>query len=358
MNKKILLTGGGTAGHVTPNLALIPELRKKGWEIIYVGTKDGIERRLIADFKDVKYYPISAGKLRRYFDPKNFSDPFRVMKGYFDASSILKKEKPDVIFSKGGFVSVPVIHAAHAHHIPSILHESDLTPGLANRLCSKVVWKVCCNFPETLKYLPSEKTVLTGTPIREELAKGDKEEGRKLCGFNDYKPVIMVLGGSLGAKSINDTLRGTLDSILEYFNVIHICGNDKMDNLKLNMSGYKQFEYVKAELKDLFALADLVVSRAGANSICELLALKKPNILIPLSAKASRGDQILNARSFEEQGFSVVIQDEDLDEDILEEKIHEVYREKDKYIDRMNKSEQTDAIAAIIKLIENAASES
>ncbi len=358
MNKKILLTGGGTAGHVTPNLALIPELRKKGWEIIYVGTKDGIERRLIADFKDVKYYPISAGKLRRYFDPKNFSDPFRVMKGYFDASSILKKEKPDVIFSKGGFVSVPVIHAAHAHHIPSILHESDLTPGLANRLCSKVVWKVCCNFPETLKYLPSEKTVLTGTPIREELARGDKEEGRKLCGFNDYKPVIMVLGGSLGAKSINDTLRGTLDSILEYFNVIHICGNDKMDNLKLNMSGYKQFEYVKAELKDLFALADLVVSRAGANSICELLALKKPNILIPLSAKASRGDQILNARSFEEQGFSVVIQDEDLDEDILEEKIHEVYREKDKYIDRMNKSEQTDAIAAIIKLIENAASES
>lgn len=354
MGKKIILTGGGTAGHVTPNLALIPHLREEGYEIVYIGTEEGIEKKLLTDYPDVKYYAIAAGKLRRYFDPKNFSDPFRVIKGYNQSRRILRKEKPDVIFSKGGFVSVPVIHAAHHFKIPCILHESDLTPGLANKLCIKASWKICCNFPETLKYLPTDKTILTGTPIREELRKGDKEAGRKFCGFTDEKPVIMVFGGSLGAQSINNAMRGALGTLLETYNIIHICGNEKMDNLKLVTPGYRQFEYVKNELKDLFALADVVVSRAGANSICELLALKKPNILIPLSLKSSRGDQILNAKSFEDQGFSVVIQDEDMDEDILIEKINQVYRDRDKIIDKMVQSGQPDAIGAIMKMINEA----
>ena len=356
MAHKIILTGGGTAGHVTPNMALLPYLKERGYDIAYIGTVNGIEKKLLADF-DLRYYGISAGKLRRYFDPKNFSDPFRVIKGYGQAHKILKQERPDVIFSKGGFVSVPVIHAAASLKIPCILHESDLTPGLANKLCIPFAKKICCNFPETLQYLPKDKTVLTGTPIREELRKGDAEAGLSFCGFTKDKPVIMVLGGSLGAGSINDTIRGALDDLLQDFQIIHICGDDKMDNLMLSVPGYRQFEYVKAELKDLFALADVVVSRAGANSICELLALKKPNVLIPLSIKNSRGDQILNAYSFEKQGFSVVIEDEDMDEDILAERIRSVYRDRNDYIARMQSSGQPDAIQTILDLIDGYAPE-
>lgn len=351
LGKKIILTGGGTAGHVTPNLALIPYLKERGYEIVYIGTYGGIEKKLLADY-DVRYYGISSGKLRRYFDPKNFSDPFRVIKGFREARGILKKEKPDLIFSKGGFVSVPVMHAAATLKIPSILHESDLTPGLANKMCIPFATKVCCNFPETLNFLPTEKTVLTGTPIREELKQGDADMGKRYCGFEDDKPVIMVFGGSLGAQAINETVRGALDTLLAEFNIVHICGKDKMDNLMLSVPGYKQFEYVKRELKDLFAMADLVISRAGANSICELLALRKPNILVPLSARNSRGDQILNAESFRAQGFSIVIQNDDLDEDILVEKVHEMYKYRDRFVEKMERSGQLNAIGMITRMID------
>ncbi len=352
--KKIILTGGGTAGHVTPNLALIPSLKEAGFEIEYIGSYDGIEKRLIADY-DIPYHGIATGKFRRYFDPKNFSDPFRVIKGFAEARKVLKEFKPDVIFSKGGFVSVPVVRAAATLHIPCILHESDMTPGLANKLCSSAAAKICCNFPETLQYLPADKAVLTGTPIREELTKGDPEAGRKLCGFTDNKPVLMIIGGSLGAQSVNETVRGALDMLLPDFNIVHICGKDKMDNLKLSVPGYKQFEYVKKDLGDLFALADVVVSRAGANAICELLALKKPSILVPLSMKSSRGDQILNASSFEQQGFAVVIPDEELDEDILNEKVREMYENREQYISAMNMSGQHQALKTIMDLIEETA---
>ena len=286
--KKIVLTGGGTAGHVTPNIALLPKLRELGYEIHYIGSYDGIEKKLIADF-DIPYYGISTGKLRRYFDVKNFT--------------ILKQIKPDIVFSKGGFVSVPVVRAAASLKIPCIIHESDMTPGLANKLCIPVATKVCCNFPETLQNLPADKAVLTGSPIRGELTKGNKIAGLDLCGFSANQPVIMVIGGSLGAANVNKAVRDALPALLKDFQVVHLCGQGKVDNLLLNTKGYKQFEYVKAELKDLFAMADVVISRAGANAICELLALKKPNLLIPL-VSGSRGDQILNAKSFEAQGFS------------------------------------------------------
>ena len=352
--KRIVLTGGGTAGHVTPNIALLPSLQEAGYEIAYMGSYDGIEKKLIGDF-DIPYTGISTGKFRRYFDPKNLSDPFRVLKGFTEARKYLKQFKPDVVFSKGGFVSVPVVRAAASLGIPCIIHESDMTPGLANKLCIPVASKVCCNFPETLKLLPENKAVLTGSPIRAELAKGNKIAGLDMCGFTANKPVIMVVGGSLGAANVNSAVREALPELLKDFQVVHLCGKGKMDNLLLNTSGYKQFEYIKAELKDLFAMADIVISRAGANAICELLALKKPNILIPLPAASSRGDQILNAKSFESQGFSIVISEDDLTTDLLVDKVHELYFTRQTFVDNMGRSAQLDSISTIMGLINEAA---
>ncbi len=351
LNKKIVLTGGGTAGHVTPNIALLPRLKELGYEISYIGSYEGIEKKLITDF-DIPYYGIATGKFRRYLDIKNLTDPFRVIKGFGEARKYLKKINPDIIFSKGGFVSVPVIRAAATLHIPCIIHESDMTPGLANKLCIPVAEKVCCNFPETMSYLPKEKAVLTGSPIREELTKGDKVAALDMCGFTANKPVILVIGGSLGAASINRAVRDALPKLLTDFQVVHICGKEKIDNMLLHTEGYIQFEYVKAELKDLFALADVVISRAGANSICELLALKKPNLLIPLPAGSSRGDQILNAKSFEAQGYSMVIDDDDLSPDLLTEKVTELYFTRQTFIDAMSKSHQLGSVTTITNLIE------
>lgn len=354
MDKKIVLTGGGTAGHVTPNIAMIPKLKELGYEIFYMGSYDGIEKKLIEDF-DIPYYGIATGKFRRYFDPKNFSDPFRVLKGMAEAKKYLKAIKPDVVFSKGGFVSVPVVRAAASLKIPCIVHESDMTPGLANKLCIPVAKKICCNFPETLNNLPADKAVLTGSPIREELMKGRKEAAYELCGFDTSKPVIMVIGGSQGSAAINQAVRDALPELLEDFQIVHLCGKEKMDNLLLTTKGYKQFEYIKAELKDIFAMADIVISRAGANAINELLALKKPNLLIPLPSTSSRGDQILNAKSFESQGFSIVVDEDDLTVKLLVEKVQELYFTRMTYIDAMKKSSQRDAIGSIADIIEEVA---
>lgn len=349
--KRILLTGGGTAGHVTPNIALLPKLKELDYDIYYMGSYDGIEKKLISDF-DIPYYGISTGKFRRYFDLKNISDPFRVIKGYIEAKKLIKQIKPDIVFSKGGFVSVPVIRAASSLGIPCIIHESDMTPGLANKLCIPVASKICCNFPETLQILSSKKAVLTGSPIREELKNGNKIAALNLCSFTANKPIVMVIGGSSGARAINVAVRIALPKLLVDFQVIHLCGKDNIDNLLLTTKGYKQFEYVKSELKDLFAIADVVISRAGANAICELLSLKKPNLLIPLPASSSRGDQILNANSFESQGFSMLLDEEQLEENLLVDRIHELYFLRQTYIDAMKKSNQLNSIQTIIDLFE------
>ena len=350
--KHIVLTGGGTAGHVTPNIALIPRLKELGYEISYIGSLDGIEKKLIEEL-NIPYYGIASGKLRRYFDLKNFSDPFKVLKGYAQSRKLLKKLKPDVIFSKGGFVTVPVVVAAKSYKIPAIIHESDMTPGLANKLAIPSATKVCCNFPETLKHLPEEKAVLTGTPIRQELLSGDKLEALKFCGFTANKPVIMIIGGSLGAAAVNDSMRKILPELLKDFQVVHLCGKGKLDESLQNTEGYIQFEYIKKELADLFALADIVVSRAGANAICELLALQKPNLLIPLSAKASRGDQILNARSFEKQGYSMVLEEEEITNEKLLETIHTLYEKRDDFTNTMKQSNSIDSITKITTLLED-----
>lgn len=352
--KTIILTGGGTAGHVTPNLALIPSLKAAGYDIQYIGSYNGMERKLIEN-AGIPYDGISSGKLRRYFDLKNFSDPFRVLKGYAEALKILRKYKPDVLFSKGGFVAVPVVLAAKHYHIPTIIHESDMTPGLANKLCIPSAKWVCCNFPETLKYLPAGKAVLTGSPIRAELLQGDRLAGLQYTNLSAAKPIILVIGGSLGSVKVNGAVRSILPKLLEQFQVIHICGKGNLDESLIGTSGYVQYEYVDSPLKHLFAAADLIVSRAGANSICEILALRKPNVLIPLSAAASRGDQILNANSFAKQGYSTVLEEEKVTDDTLFDAIHDTYENRRTFIENMEKSHLNNAIDTIMKLINDCA---
>lgn len=352
--KKIVLTGGGTAGHVTPNMALIPELQKQGYEVHYIGSYEGIESKLIADL-GIPYYGISSGKLRRYIDLKNISDPFKVIKGLHQARRLLRKIKPDVVFSKGGFVSVPVVVAAKSRKIPCIIHESDMTPGLANKICIPCASRVCTNFPETMKHLPPEKAVLTGSPIREELFHGDKAKGLAFCGFDSSKPVILIIGGSLGAVAVNNAVRNILPELLKKYQVIHLCGKDKIESSLNGTKGYVQFEYIKEELCDLMAAADIMISRAGANAICEILALRKPNILIPLSAQASRGDQILNAASFEKAGYSIVIQEEDVTDEKLLAAVNQAYDNREEYIKAMKRSQLNNSIEKIVGLINEAA---
>jgi UDP-N-acetylglucosamine--N-acetylmuramyl-(pentapeptide) pyrophosphoryl-undecaprenol N-acetylglucosamine transferase len=351
--KRIVLTGGGTAGHVTPNIALLPRLRAADYDISYIGSLDGIEKKLIQN-QGIPYYGIASGKLRRYFDVKNFTDPFRVLKGFSEASHLMKELHPDVVFSKGGFVSVPVVMAARKHHIPVICHESDLTPGLANKLSMPSATKVCCNFPETLKYLPVKKAVLTGCPIRKELLEGDPSKAYAMTGFTPEKPVLMVMGGSLGSVAVNQAVRGALPELLKNYQIIHLCGKGKLDDSLVNTTGYLQYEYIQDELADLFAICDLVISRAGANAICELLALKKPALLIPLPSKASRGDQILNAKSFESQGFSMVLQEEDLTKQSLLDAVNHLSKHRQDYIKAMDTCGQNNAIDMIFQLLEEA----
>ena len=340
--KKIVLTGGGTAGHVIPNLALIPRLRQEGWQIYYIGSYQGIEKELIMK-TGIPYYQISAGKLRRYLDFNNFLDPFKVIKGLWQAFFILGKIKPEVVFSKGGFVTVPVVIAAWLRKIPVVIHESDISPGLANKIALPFASKVCVSFPETQKYIPVAKTAYTGTPIREELLKGNKEKGLKICGFNKDLPVIMVIGGSLGSEKINKAIRQVLPELLKKFQVIHICGKRNVDN-EYRYPGYCQFEYVDKDLAHIFALADLVISRAGATSIFEILALRKPHVLIPLSKEASRGDQILNARSFAGMGYSRVLFEEEMTAESLLSAIQDTWKNKVKYITAMEKSPVKDSV--------------
>ena len=349
--KKILLTGGGTAGHVTPNIALIPQLKEAGYKIYYVGSYEGIEKTLIQDI-GIPYAGISSGKLRRYIDLKNMSDPFRVLKGYGQARRLLRKLKPDIVFSKGGYVSVPVVLAAKHKHIPVIIHESDLTPGLANKIAFPAASWVCCNFPETIPYLPEGRAILSGSPIRKELFAGSPERAKEFTGLTGDKPTLLVIGGSLGSAFLKQTVRSLLPQLLERFQIVHLCGKGHLDPSLDGTEGYRQYEYLGKELPDVMALAEIVISRAGANSICELLALHKPNILIPLSKAASRGDQILNARSFEKQGFSVVIEEDEMTDEKLLTAISSLWENRQTYIDAMSQSAQLDAVSTIVDLIE------
>ncbi len=348
--KKIILTGGGTAGHTTPNVALLPMLKQNNYEIFYIGSKNGIEKEIIENV-GIKYYGISSGKLRRYLDVKNLTDSLRVLKGVAEAKKLIKKIKPDIIFSKGGFVSVPVVLAGKMCRVPVVIHESDITPGLANKISIPFATVVCTTFPETIKNLPKRKGIVTGTPIRQELFKGNKDKIYPKLKLKNKKPILLVMGGSLGSVKINNYIRNSLNKLLRDFNIIHICGKNNLDKGLQNLDGYNQFEYVSTELKDIFVVSDLIVSRAGANSIYEFLALRKPNLLIPLSKDASRGDQILNANSFKAQGFSKVIEEENLSENLLVEEIKDLYKNRDKYIKNMENSNLSNGTSEVMDII-------
>ncbi len=347
---KIVLTGGGTSGHITPNIALIPELQSKGFEVHYVGTKNGMERKLIAKV-GIPYHSINAGKLRRYFDIKNFTDPFRIIHGLLQAIILLLKLKPQVVFSKGGFVTVPVVWAAKLLKIPVVIHESDFTPGLANRLALPFASKVCCAFPETSKHIPENKFVLTGIPIRKEIFEGNPSKGREICSFNEKKPILIIMGGSQGSKAINSAIRDKLQDLLELFQICHLCGKGNLDETLNEVTGYKQIEYANEDLPDLLSMSDIALSRAGATALFEFTALKKPNLLIPLSAKVSRGDQILNAGSFEKRGMSKVLSEEKLTPETLMNNLQELYSNRKIFIEAMEQNESSNSIEKIVDLL-------
>ena len=325
--KRIVLTGGGTAGHVTPNLALIPLLERDGWDIHYIGTKDGIERSLIEALGTVTYHSVHSGKLRRYLDLQNLTDPIRVLRGAGESFSLMRKLKPNVLFSKGGFVSVPVVYGAWLNRVPAVLHESDITPGLANRITTPFAKVICTTFPEAAQTL-GKKAVYTGTPLRASLFSGSREKGLSFLGFDGSKPVLLMMGGSSGAASVNDALRGALDALLPRFDIAHICGKGKREPALDDRTGYRQIEYVSDELPDLFAASEIMLSRAGANALSEILALKMPALLVPYPKGASRGDQILNAASFEKRGFSTVLAQEAMTSDTLAAAISDLWEKR------------------------------
>jgi UDP-N-acetylglucosamine--N-acetylmuramyl-(pentapeptide) pyrophosphoryl-undecaprenol N-acetylglucosamine transferase len=352
MSPSIVFTGGGTAGHVTPNLALINNFRRDGWTINYVGSADGIEKNMIEAI-DIPFHAVKSGKLRRYFSLKNMTDPFKILVGIAQSFCLLHQLKPDVVFSKGGFVAFPVVVGAWLNRIPVIAHESDMSPGLANKLSFPFVNKICLTFEAGKKHFKhQDKIEVTGTPIRQQLFQGTKEKGLAFCGFTKDKPCLLVIGGSLGAGSINKSVRSALYRLSEQFQIIHLCGKGKIDKQLTEVPGYCQLEYANEELADLFAASSIVISRAGANSLYELLALGQPHVLIPLSAKASRGDQIQNARYFQKIGISIVIQDELLDANTLLKALDELITNQEeikKKIQALNIESATDKIVALIK---------
>lgn len=348
--KKIVLTGGGTAGHVTPNLALIPRLLADGWEIHYIGAADSPEQNLISQVANVTYHCVSVGKLRRYFDLRNFSDPFRVIKGIGQATGIIRRIKPNVVFSKGGFVSVPVVYGAKLNGVPIVIHESDMTPGLANKLSAPFAKVECCTFPEALKYTGG-KGVHTGTPIRPEVLSGSPRAGRARFGFNDYRPILLVMGGSTGAQAINQALREALPMLVNNFQILHLCGKGNLNPELAGTQNYVQREYLNEEMADAYACADIVVSRAGANALCELLAARKPALLIPYPKTASRGDQIMNAESFRARGLSHVLMQEDMTPETLARAIEKLYHDRGALYQAMDAEPTSNGIDAVLTQI-------
>ncbi len=349
--KKIVLTGGGTLGHVTPHLALIPHLQERGYEIHYIGTEKGMERDKMASVPGVTYHAVKSGKLRRYFSWQNFTDPFRVIAGAFQASHVIGKIKPDVVFSKGGFVAVPVVFGAWVHHVPVLCHESDLTPGLANKLCKPFAKKIATTFPECATALGA-KAEMTGTPLRPELFRGDRAKGLALLHFDGSKPVLLMMGGSSGAQAVNKALREALPQLTEQFDVAHICGKGNLDASLEGTAGYTQVEFLDADLPDVLAAADLVLSRAGSNALCEFQALDKPLLLVPYPKGASRGDQILNAQSYEKRGLCRVLLQENMTADTLAEALKKTWADRATLAANVKAAPPADGTKRVLEMIE------
>ena len=348
---RIVLTGGGTLGHVTPHMALIPTLQARGYEIHYVGTQGGMEAAKIQSIPGITYHAVKTGKLRRYFSWQNFIDPFRVLAGAFQSAHLMGKLKPDVVFSKGGFVAVPVVFGAWVHRIPVLCHESDLTPGLANKLCKPFATRMVTTFPECAEAL-GPKAECVGTPLRPDLFSGSREKGLALFGFKGEKPVLLMMGGSSGAQSVNKALREALPALLPDFDVAHLCGKGNLDAALEGTPGYAQVEFLDAELPDALACADLVLSRAGSNALMELQALCKPLLLVPYPKGASRGDQILNAQSLAGRGLCRVLLQENMNAETLNAALRETWAARDELREAVRKAPPADGTRRVLELIE------
>ena len=356
---RVLFTGGGTAGHVTPNIALLEAAIDKSWDVAYVGSTAGIEREMIGAL-GIPYYAVASGKLRRYFSWQNFIDPFFILWGMLQSLVLCLRLRPDVVFSKGGFVAVPLVVAAWLLRVPVISHESDVTPGLANRLTYPFCRKICVTFEATKRYLPGGKVNVTGTPVRQSLVAGDAAAGLKFLGFSGEKPVLLVFGGSLGAAAINSQTRRALPGLLQAFDVVHVVGNGNLE-ASIEQSGsvkhYVQKEFIGEQFGHVLAAAAVVVSRAGANSLYELLMARKPHLLIPLGKAASRGDQLDNARVFADLGFSRVLYEEALtgdgkSEDVFVDTVRDVLAHSEEITARLQSFEIKDSVNLIIELIQ------
>lgn len=348
---KVVLTGGGTAGHVMGNLAILPGLRERGYDIVYIGSEQGIERELISKVK-LPYYPISSGKLRRYASFENLKDIFRVLKGIKDARKALKAIRPDIIFSKGGYVTVPVAIAAGSLKIPFIGHESDITPGLANKLASRYAKKMLVTFPETQEAF-GPKGITVGSPVRQELFEGSRTHAYEFLDFEQGKPLLLIMGGSMGAMVINRIVWDSLDELVKHYQIAHITGGDHVNPDYPDRPGYRQFGYVGQEMKHLLTAADFIVSRAGSNSIFEFLAMHKPHLLIPLDYDQSRGDQVLNAESFENAGYSLVIREKDLTTESFLKKLAELDQDALKLKGNMKRADLGDGVNSILRIIDD-----
>lgn len=350
--RRIVLTGGGTAGHVTPHMSLIPRLREAGYDIHYIGTRNGIEHEMISHIPDITYHVVQSGKLRRYFSVQNFTDPFRVIHGAFTSVRLMRQLKPDVCFSKGGFVSVPVVIGAWLMRVPTVCHESDLTPGLANRISTKFARRVATTFQECADML-GKKAVMTGTPMRPSLFTGSRDKGLAMAGFTGNKPVLLMTGGSLGAQSVNQCLRACLPALTPHMDVLHLCGRGNLDESLRGLPGYAQFEFLGEEMADVLAAADLVLSRAGSNTLSELLALGKPMLLVPYPLGSGRGDQIENAESYRRQGLARVLPQTEMTPNTLTKALLSLLAERETLAAAVTAFPVRDGTEAVLAMIED-----
>ena len=347
----LLLTGGGTAGHVSPNLALLPVLRARGFQVEYVGSPDGMEREL-AERAGVPYHAVHVGKLRRYASVQNLLDPFRTLQGINEAQQLIRRLRPVAVFSKGGFVGVPPVVAAWLCGVPAVVHESDLSPGLANRLSFPFAKRVCVTFEETLARVPRAKGVHTGTPIRRELLAGDAAQARSRWKLSPSLRTLVVFGGSQGARALNDVVRSLVRQDLTGWQVLHVCGPGNLDPELEKRPAYHQFEYLHAEWPDALACADAVLCRGGANSLVEMVALGKLAIVVPLPAVASRGDQLENARRYASRGYGLAVAQEELTPERLRSALEELLQRAPELEAAMRRDAPFDSAERIADLLD------
>lgn len=316
MNNMIVFTGGGTGGHIFPGLAVIDELKNRtDANIAWIGASKGIDRELV-EGHGIAFYGIPSGKLRRYFDFHNFTDFFRIIAGFFSALALLLKLKPKIVFSKGGFVSVPPCMAARLLRIPLVTHECDFSPGLATRINARFATDIYVSCKDTVALFPEKfrkRITVTGNPVRPAFYSGDPTRGRAFIGASESKlPILLVLGGSLGARQVNDLIAGCVDRLCSRFIVVHQTGSQNTDQTispenGLTRERYKPFPFIRSEMPDVLASATVVVARSGANTVWECAAAGKPMILVPLEKGSSRGDQVENARFFVGAGAATMM---------------------------------------------------